>query len=34
MFGFAGLIYLALSLPIAAFSRSIHARMTKKYAIA
>ena len=34
MFGFAGLIYLLLSLPIAVFSRSIHARITRKYAIA
>ncbi|KHK98671.1 hypothetical protein LK09_06975 [Microbacterium mangrovi] len=34
MFGFAGLIYLLLSLPIALFSRSIHARITRKYAIA
>lgn len=34
MFGFAGLIYLLLSLPVALFSRSIHARITRKYAIA
>lgn len=34
MFGFAGLIYLALSLPIAAFSRSIHARISRRYAVA
>lgn len=34
MFGFAGLIYLILSLLIAAFSRSINARVTRKYAIA
>ncbi|WP_181276311.1 amino acid ABC transporter permease [Brevibacterium oceani] len=34
MFGIAGLIYLALSLPIAAFSRSIHARITRRYALA
>lgn len=34
MFGFAGLIYLALSLLIAAFSRRIHARLSRKYAIA
>ncbi|MBL3688022.1 amino acid ABC transporter permease [Leucobacter zeae] len=34
MFGFAGLIYLLFSLLIAAFSRSIHARVTRKYAVA
>lgn len=34
MFGFAGLIYLVLSLPIAAFSRNIHARITRRYAVA
>lgn len=34
MFGFAGLIYLALSLLIAAFSRRVHARLSRKYAIA
>lgn len=34
MFGIAGLIYLALSLPIAAFSRNIHARITRRYALA
>lgn len=34
MFGFAGLIYLGLSLPIAAFSRTIHARITRRYAVA
>lgn len=33
MFGFAGLMYLLLSLPIAAFSRNIHARITRRYAI-
>lgn len=34
MLGFAGLIYLMLSLPIAAFSRYIHGRITRRYAIA
>ena len=34
MFGFAGLIYLVLSLLIAAFSRRIQARLTRKYAVA
>lgn len=34
MFGFAGLIYLALSLPIAAFSRNIHTRISRRYAVA
>lgn len=34
MFGFAGLIYLLLSLPIGAFSRFIHARITKRYTVA
>ncbi|WGW13236.1 amino acid ABC transporter permease [Saxibacter everestensis] len=34
MFGFAGLIYLLLSLPIAVFSRNIHARITRRYAVA
>lgn len=34
MFGVAGLFYLALSLPIAAFSRNIHARITRRYALA
>lgn len=34
MFGIAGLIYLALSLPIAAFSRSTHSRITRRYALA
>lgn len=34
MFGFAGVIYLLLSLPIAAFSRYIHGRITRRYAIA
>ncbi len=34
MFGFAGLIYLALSLLIAAFSRRVQARITRKYAVA
>ncbi|MEU5835415.1 amino acid ABC transporter permease [Streptomyces diacarni] len=34
MFGFAGLIYLLLSLPIAIFSRKIHSRLKRKYVIA
>lgn len=34
MFGLAGIVYLLLSLPIAAFSRSIHARITRRYAVA
>lgn len=34
MFGFAGLIYLVLSLLIAAFSRRIQTRITRKYAVA
>lgn len=34
MFAFAGLLYLALSLPIGAYSRYIHARITRRYAVA
>lgn len=33
MFSFAGLIYLALSLPIGALSRHVHARITRRYAV-
>lgn len=34
MFGIAGAVYLLLSLPVAIFSRSIHARITRRYAVA
>lgn len=33
MFSFAGLIYLALSLPVGALSRHVHARITRRYAV-
>jgi His/Glu/Gln/Arg/opine family amino acid ABC transporter permease subunit len=33
MFAFAGLIYLALSLPVGALSRYVHARITRRYAV-
>ena len=34
LFGFAGLIYLVLSLLVAALSRLIHARISRRYAVA
>ncbi|WP_309132572.1 amino acid ABC transporter permease [Brevibacterium sp.] len=34
MFGIAGAVYLLLSLPIAVFSRTVHTRITRRYAVA
>lgn len=34
MFGIAGAVYLLLSLPVALFSRNIHARISRRYAVA